>query len=176
MASKKEDKEPEEKEEIIDTDELSTDQKIDLLSKEIKELRAEQKQKEQETTVKEQRENFKRELLAQANKFDITKDNESMASSVAAEVIARAQNSRYDLQTLYKKVVTERMEQIKKFMEIEKDKHRSNSKVSAFLDNTVRSSGGVPQIDTEKKLTPADVKSGKSREMMTQVLNELYGG
>ncbi len=67
-------------------------------------------------------------------------------------------------------VVKDRME-FKKAIDAEWDEKLKNGRL---LDNSqsgiVRGAGGTPQIDTEKKYTPEDVRSGASRAVLQSLL------
>ena len=137
-------------------------------------LEAELKGMKEKDRRKQQKKDIYNLLAAEAQKYELTKNNPKMAKSVEREVIAMSVDpqNKFDFPTLFKRVTADRMEAIKTALEEQSRKTEGNSKIDALLNGAVRGGGGLPSLETDKKWTPQDVFDGKSRNLLAEILAE----
>ena len=155
------------KKEEVKTEDMPDTERIGKLESQIKLMEQDRKTREEVNAIRSS-------LTTCSNKYDITKDNPKIAEKVAIiSATIHAQNRSLNIEQIY-------AEQVKEFMEIRdsmeksvKEKAIANSKVSAAVSGITRSEGGMPVVDTAKKWTGKDLRSGASRAALEELLSGM---
>jgi hypothetical protein len=146
---------------------------IEQLQKRIDKQNEEFSNYKLETQKEKQLNTFKSELQTAINSFDLLKEYPEIRDSVQIEAVAKVSNNpRLSMLNAVKQVVENRMEFMKK---IATNSTHANTKVNAKLTQVMSGSGGMAELEPEKKFTKDDVNSGKSRDDVRDALTALMG-
>lgn len=158
-------KEPE-KEEKPSVD-MTDSEKHDKLNKEFQDYKAGQENEKRQAGTR-------LELNQAIDAFDIFKDEryKDIIPGAKAEALAiQSLSPRMTLKEAMANVVKDRMT-FKKTIDAEWQEKIDKGKLVNNINSGIsRGAGGVPQIDTEKKYTPEDVKNGTSRKILEELLS-----
>lgn len=114
-------------------------------------------------------------LEEESQKYDLTKVGPKMKELLHGNtLIAITQNRGQPIAKAYASVI-ENMKGVLEEMNKAKETNKAdNNKVLGALAGGQRTSGGVPLIDTETKFESKDVKSGKSRNALQEILKSHF--
>ena len=169
---KEEEKEEKEEDKLDENDYIG---QLKLLNKRIEELQKDREKDKEERKKEKQADKEMRDQQALLNALDtesekyeeLRKDKDLKAlihKAVYAEIIGGNKNSVADI---YK----QETDKLFKYLPKKEDNPKyADTKIAAMLQQITRGGSGIPNIDAEKKFTPEDVKSGKSKEALIAFL------
>lgn len=148
-------------------EDMSSEERITNLESQIKVMEQDRKNKEEVNTIRTA-------LITAGDKYDITKNNPKVAQKIAIITAAiHAQNKTLDVGQIYAEQVKEFTEMQEGMEKTSKGKINANAKVGAAVSGITRSEGGMPVIDTSKKWTGKDIKSGASKQALEDFLASM---
>jgi len=151
--------------ETPDTEEMSD---IEKLQKEFNDFKQQVQAKEQQMTTNQ----VLHQKIQQHNIEDKSLSELVSTLALAKHII----NPRIDLSSHFDDSLKQLTQREKSITEKLNEKILANSKVRASLEGIARGEGGVPVLDSEKKWTADDVKSGASRQALAELLEATRTG
>jgi len=150
-----------------ETPEDKTD--LEKLQEEFNQFKQSVQAKDQQATTNQ--------ILHQKIQSSVAKDDAALAELVSSLALAKhIINPRVDLASHFDDSLKQLTDRDKTVMDRADEKILANSKVRASLEGISRGDGGVPVLDSEKKWTAEDVKTGASRQALAELLEAARTG
>lgn len=155
-----------------ETDNKSTKNESELtLEDKYNKLNEEFKKDKEDREKREQQESIKIELNEAISSFDLFKEYPDSVIGAKAEALAiQSLNPRMSIKEAMGKVVEDRQKLIKAVDSRWEEKIKNGKLLDNSQSGIARGSGGIPQIDKEKKYTYDDVKSGATARVLADLI------
>ncbi len=160
---------PTEPEPEPEPEDLSDSEKLDKINKEFTDFKQEQQAKETNQQVL-------MSLDQLTGNAAFVKEYPAFTDTLKLNTVVRQRaGDGRPIQSIFAEELKRLQDAVKTVEDAKEEKMKANGKAWNKLNNMSAAGGGMPQLETEHKFTPEDVKSGRSQNDIAQIITALRG-
>jgi hypothetical protein len=152
----------------IEDENRTPDEEVAKLRQEVANLKADRQADKEKTAIKQT-------LIEEADKYDLAKVGPKTRNLIELSALIGAnQNKGQPISTAYANSVAQIKEALEEINQHNEASKSTNNKVVATIAGGQRGGGSVPTVDTSKEFTAKDVRSGKARDALAEILRGRF--
>ncbi len=158
------------KQKVIDEEEA----KPKPANEELQNLREKVAQMELDRKTDKEKLAIKQALVEEADKYTLTKVGPKTRSLIENTALLAAHSQKLTIDKAYAHAAKQYEDALAEYAVHTEANKDANNRVKATIAGGQMGAGGIPTVESVKPATPEDVKSGKSRDAISEILGDMW--